>query len=154
MAAAGFRLGQRVHAAGDPRRIGTVRYLGPVDGHAGDWVGVDWDDGAGGRQDGSVAGRRYFAAAGERSASFVRPTAPSRGITLSDALRLRYRVKDFTKEEEGQCGSNILALQYFSLFIKVAFLFFVAAFYVLLCCVCGSKHYLNPIDLFTVHCDW
>lgn len=100
-AAAGFRLGQRVHAAGDPRRIGTVRYLGPVDGHAGDWVGVDWDDGAGGRHDGSVAGRRYFVAAGESSATFARPTALSKGITLSDALRLRYRVEDFTKEEQG-----------------------------------------------------
>ncbi|KAL6624574.1 hypothetical protein ACP70R_031895 [Stipagrostis hirtigluma subsp. patula] len=100
--AAGFRLGQRVHAAGDPRRVGTVRYLGPVEGHSGDWVGVDWDAGAGGRHDGSVAGRRYFAAAGERSASFARPTALSKGISLPDALRLRYRVEDFTKEEEDE----------------------------------------------------
>ena len=103
MAAAGcFRLGQRVHAAGDPRRVGTVRYLGPVEGHAGDWAGVDWDAGAGGRHDGSVAGRRYFVAAGECSASFARPTALTKGITLPDALRLRYRVEDFTKEEEGE----------------------------------------------------
>ncbi|XP_062180143.1 tubulin-folding cofactor E-like [Phragmites australis] len=103
MAAAGcFRLGQRVHAVGDPRRVGTVRYLGPVEGHAGDWVGVDWDAGAGGRHDGSVAGRRYFVAAGECSASFARPTALTKGITLPDALRLRYRVEDFTKEEEDE----------------------------------------------------
>ncbi|OEL16397.1 Tubulin-folding cofactor E [Dichanthelium oligosanthes] len=101
-AAAGFRLGQRVHAAGDPRRVGTVRYLGPVEGHAGDWVGVDWDDGAGGRHDGSVAGRRYFVAAGERSASFARPAALSKGISLPDALRLRYRVEDFTQEEQDE----------------------------------------------------
>ena len=100
-AAAEFRLGQRVHAAGDPRRVGTVRYLGPVEGHSGEWVGVDWDDGTGGRRDGSVAGRRYFVAAGERSASFARPTALSKGISLPDALRLRYRVEDFTKEEQG-----------------------------------------------------
>ncbi|XP_025807024.1 tubulin-folding cofactor E [Panicum hallii] len=97
-----FRLGQRVHAVGDPRRIGTVRYLGPVEGHSGDWVGVDWDDGAGGRHDGSVAGRRYFVAAGERSASFARPTALSKGMSLPDALRLRYRVEDFTKEEQDE----------------------------------------------------
>ena len=100
-AAVDLRLGQRVHAAGDPRRVGTVRYLGPVEGHAGDWVGVDWDDGAGGRHDGSLAGRRYFVAAGECSASFARPTALSGGISLPDALRLRYRVQDFTKEEQG-----------------------------------------------------
>uniref|UniRef100_A0A0A9D661 CAP-Gly domain-containing protein n=1 Tax=Arundo donax TaxID=35708 RepID=A0A0A9D661_ARUDO len=102
MAAGGFRLGQRVHAAGNPRRVGTVRYLGPVEGHAGDWVDVDWDDGAGGRHDGSVAGRRYFVAAGECSASFARPTALSKGITLPEALRLRYLVEDFTKEEEDE----------------------------------------------------
>ncbi|KAG8084629.1 hypothetical protein GUJ93_ZPchr0010g8990 [Zizania palustris] len=102
MAAVGFRLGQRVHAAGDPGRVGTVRYLGPVEGHSGDWVGVDWDAGAGGRHDGLLAGRRYFHAAGERSASFARPTALSAGITLPDALRNRYRVDDFTKEEEDE----------------------------------------------------
>ncbi|CAD6251729.1 unnamed protein product [Miscanthus lutarioriparius] len=101
-AAAAFRLGQRVHAAGDPRRVGTVRYLGPVEGHAGDWVGVDWDDGAGGRHDGSLGGRRYFVASGECSASFARPTALSGGISLPDALRLRYRVQDFTKEEQDE----------------------------------------------------
>jgi dynactin complex subunit len=78
-----------------------VRYLGPVDGHAGDWVGVDWDGGAGGRHDGSLAGRRYFAAAAERSASFARAAALSPGIALPDAIRLRYRVDDFTKEEQG-----------------------------------------------------
>ncbi|CAD6333663.1 unnamed protein product [Miscanthus lutarioriparius] len=100
--AAAFRLGQRVHAADDPGRVGTVRYLGPVEGHAGDWVGVDWDDGAGGRHDGSLAGRRYFVAAGECSASFARPTALSGGISLRDALRLRYRVQDFTKEEQDE----------------------------------------------------
>nr|CAB3463576.1 unnamed protein product [Digitaria exilis] len=77
--AGGFRVGQRVHAAGDPRRVGTVRYLGPVEGHTGE----------------------YFVAAGERSASFARPTALSQGISLPDALRLRYRVEDFTKEEQG-----------------------------------------------------
>uniref|UniRef100_A0A0D9WBT8 CAP-Gly domain-containing protein n=2 Tax=Leersia perrieri TaxID=77586 RepID=A0A0D9WBT8_9ORYZ len=97
-----FRLGQRVHAAGDPARVGTVRYVGPVEGHTGDWVGIDWDAGAGGRHDGSLAGRRYFVAAGERSASFARPTALSAGITLPDAIRARYRVDDFTQEEQDE----------------------------------------------------
>ncbi|KAG0518296.1 hypothetical protein BDA96_09G163900 [Sorghum bicolor] len=82
-AAGAFRLGQRVHAAGDPGRVGTVRYLGPIEGHAGDWVGFDWDDGAGGRHDGSLAGRRG-------------------GTSLPDALRLRYRVQDFTNEEQDE----------------------------------------------------
>ncbi|KAF0903170.1 hypothetical protein E2562_025752, partial [Oryza meyeriana var. granulata] len=97
LAAVAFRFDQRVHAAGDPARVGAVRYLG-VEGHPGDLVGVDWDAGAGGRHEGSLAGRRYFVAAGERSASFARPA----GVTLVDALRSRYRVDDFTKEEQDE----------------------------------------------------
>ncbi|EHA8589737.1 Tubulin-folding cofactor E [Cocos nucifera] len=95
---AGFWVGQRVHAMGNPRRTGTVRYVGAVEGHAGAWVGVDWDDGEG-KHDGSVNGVRYFAAAGERSASFVRPKNLSAGISFIEALHLRYR-GDSTKEEE------------------------------------------------------
>ncbi|XP_008775749.2 tubulin-folding cofactor E isoform X2 [Phoenix dactylifera] len=97
---AGFRVGQRVHAIGNPRRTGTVRYVGEVEGHVGEWVGVDWDDGEG-KHDGSVNGVRYFAAAGERSASFVRPKNLSAGISFIEALHLRYR-GDSTKEEEDE----------------------------------------------------
>nr|XP_019708382.2 tubulin-folding cofactor E isoform X2 [Elaeis guineensis] len=97
---AGFRVGQRVHAMGNPRRTGTVRYVGAVEGHAGAWVGVDWDDGEG-KHDGSVNGVRYFAAAGERSASFVRSKNLSAGISFIEALHLRYR-GDSTKEEEDE----------------------------------------------------
>ncbi|KAJ0977230.1 hypothetical protein J5N97_012704 [Dioscorea zingiberensis] len=95
-----FGVGQRVHAAGNPRRIGTVRYVGPVDGHAGEWVGVDWDDGEG-KHDGSVNGVRYFSAWGERSASLVRAKNLSAGISLIDALYMRYR-GDTTQEEEDE----------------------------------------------------
>lgn len=97
---AGFRVGQRVHAIGNPGRMGTVRYVGAVEGHAGAWVGVDWDDGEG-KHDGSINEIRYFAAAGERSASFVRPKNLSAGISFVEALHLRYR-GDSTKEEEDE----------------------------------------------------
>ena len=41
--------------------IGTVRYVGPVDGTSGEWVGVEWDDGSvRGKHDGVRDGRRYF----------------------------------------------------------------------------------------------
>nr|CAD1842168.1 unnamed protein product [Ananas comosus var. bracteatus] len=82
---AAFRLGQRVHAAGNPRRAGTVRYVGAVAGHAGAWVGVDWDDGEG-KHDGSLAGARYFAARASAPppSSAPRPSAPgSPSSTLS-----------------------------------------------------------------------
>lgn len=96
-----FRLGQRVHSVSDPHRIGTVRYVGPVQGHSGTWVGVDWDNGDG-KHDGSVNGVRYFQAKSERSASFLRAQNLSPGISLLEALKLRYR-GDTTKEEEGMC---------------------------------------------------
>lgn len=96
-----FRVGQRVHFAGQPRRIGTVRYVGPVEGYAGDWVGVDWDADGEGKHDGSHNGVRYFTARGQNTASFVRPHNLSAGVSLLEALENRYRAHT-TKEEEGK----------------------------------------------------
>ncbi|KAE9452343.1 hypothetical protein C3L33_15756, partial [Rhododendron williamsianum] len=70
-----FRIGQRVHSAGDSRRIGTVKYVGPVEGYSGKWVGVDWDNADGGKHDGSLNGVRYFHAESEKSGSFQRAIA-------------------------------------------------------------------------------
>ncbi|XP_054806442.1 tubulin-folding cofactor E isoform X1 [Prosopis cineraria] len=95
-----FWVGQRVHASGDTRRIGTVKYVGPVEGHSGTWVGVDWDNGDG-KHDGSIKGIRYFHARSERSGSFVRPQNLSQGISLLEALEIRYR-GDSTKDEEDE----------------------------------------------------
>lgn len=95
-----FEIGQRVHSAGDTRRIGTVKYVGPVEGYSGDWVGVDWDNGDS-KHDGSVNGVRYFQANMEKSASFVRPQNLCSGITLLEALMIRYRGQT-TKEEEDE----------------------------------------------------
>ena len=38
-------MGQLVHSANNPRRIGTMKYVGPIEGHAGEWVSVNWDTG-------------------------------------------------------------------------------------------------------------
>lgn len=96
-----FRVGQRLHLAGDPRRIGTVKYVGSIRGYSGMWVGVDWDSGDA-KHDGSVNGVRYFQARSDVSGSFVRAKNLSPGISLLQALELRYR-GDSTKEEEGIC---------------------------------------------------
>lgn len=53
-------VGQRVSYHG---ALCTVRYIGPVDGTAGTWLGVEWDDAARGKHDGSHKGVRYFACA-------------------------------------------------------------------------------------------
>lgn len=95
-----FELGQRVHSVGDTRRIGTVKYVGAVEGYSGNWVGVDWDNGDG-KHDGSFNGVRYFQATLQKSASFVRPQNLSSGITMLEALMLRYR-GETTKEEEDE----------------------------------------------------
>ena len=94
-----FRVGQRVHSSGDSRRIGTVKYVGPVEGYSGTWVGVDWDNGEG-KHDGSINGVQYFHAKSERSGSFVRAQNLSQGISLLEALERRYR-SDSTNDEEG-----------------------------------------------------
>ncbi|QCD77265.1 kinesin family member 1/13/14 [Vigna unguiculata] len=95
-----FWVGERVHALGDPRRIGTVKYVGPVEGYSDTWVGVDWDNGEG-KHDGSMNGVRYFHAKSERSGSFVRPHNLNQGISLLEALESRYK-SDSTKDEEDE----------------------------------------------------
>lgn len=96
----GFLIGQRVHFVGDTRRIGTVKYVGAVEGYGGNWVGVDWDNGDG-KHDGSHNGVRYFEAQGPKTASFVRPHNLSSGVPLLKALKFRYHGES-TKEEEDE----------------------------------------------------
>jgi len=40
--------------------ICTVKYIGPVDGTNGTWLGVEWDDSGRGKHSGSHQGRAYF----------------------------------------------------------------------------------------------
>ncbi|WOH00524.1 hypothetical protein DCAR_0519889 [Daucus carota subsp. sativus] len=96
-----FKIGQRVHSVGDCRRIGSVKYVGEVEGYSGKWAGIEWDNDAQGKHDGSLNGVRYFQAKSATSASFVRPHKLSRGISLLEALDLRYRSTS-TKEEEDE----------------------------------------------------
>ncbi|KAL6498411.1 hypothetical protein OROHE_026679 [Orobanche hederae] len=91
-----FRVGQRVHSIGQPRRCGTVKYVGPVD-----WIGVDWDADGEGKHEGSHNGVSYFKARGPNTASFLRPHNLSAGVSLLEALETRYRTAS-TKEEEDE----------------------------------------------------
>ena len=38
----------------------TIRYVGPVTGTKGEWLGVEWDDSARGKHDGSHKGVCYL----------------------------------------------------------------------------------------------
>lgn len=40
--------------------VGTIKYVGPVDGTTGLWLGVEWDDISRGKHDGIKDGKRYF----------------------------------------------------------------------------------------------
>lgn len=77
-----------------------MKYVGQVEGYSGNWVGVEWDN-CDGKHDGSVNGVRYFNAQFPKSASFARPHNLSSGISLLQALDVRYRTSS-TKEEEDE----------------------------------------------------
>lgn len=84
-----LRPGQRVELGG---ARGTVRFVGELPGRgAAAWVGVDWDDAARGRHDGTVDGVRRFVAAAPTSGSFVRAArlgaAGRRPLLAAVALR-------------------------------------------------------------------
>ncbi|KAG6737800.1 hypothetical protein POTOM_059330 [Populus tomentosa] len=94
-----FKLDQRVHSTNDPRRIGTVKYIGPVEGHPGTWIGVDWDNGEA-KHDGSLNGVRYFEARSQLSGSFVRAQNLTAGISFIEALYIRYRDQPTQEDED------------------------------------------------------
>ena len=83
--------GARV-AIGKDRDKATVRYVGPVQGQSGTWIGLEWDDPSRGKHDGSTGGVKYFeVTSGPTAGSFVRAEKVQPGVTLLAALRARYR---------------------------------------------------------------
>ena len=60
---AGLVIGARVRvdlsSTGIYRRVGTVRYMGEAGFAEGIWIGIEYDEPVG-KNDGSVAGQRYF----------------------------------------------------------------------------------------------
>lgn len=81
-------VGERVCIA---KQKATVRYVGPIEGHEGTWVGVEWDDPSRGKHDGAAGGKRYFNCSSAPTAgSFVRINKVGSGTSIPDALVLRY----------------------------------------------------------------
>ena len=70
----------------------TVRYVGDVAGTQGTWAGVEFDRAGRGKHDGAHGGVRYFQCAAEgQNASFVRPAKLQRGVSILEALNIKYR---------------------------------------------------------------
>ncbi|RKF58752.1 Tubulin-specific chaperone E [Erysiphe neolycopersici] len=76
-----YRIGDRISYSSKfgTSEICTLRYIGEVDGHQGQWFGVEWDDANRGKHDGSLDGKRYFSCHSPSSTagSFVRPSRPT-----------------------------------------------------------------------------
>lgn len=95
--------------------FGTIRHVGPLVGKKGQWLGIEWDDGQRGKNDGSIDGTRYFTAKSPTGASFLRATAPSLhlGRTFTEALRDKYIEEryDDSKVESVVLGSSDGAIE-------------------------------------------
>src|SRR5215208_2558875 len=76
----------------------TIRYVGPVEGQDGVWVGLEWDDPTRGKHDGSHSGTRYFSCLRNSTAgSFVRLpklfATADLGQNLETAIQSRYKIQ-------------------------------------------------------------
>ncbi|CAG0887984.1 unnamed protein product [Darwinula stevensoni] len=85
--------------------FGIVKYIGPVEGMHGMWIGVEWDDPSRGKHDGSYCGTRYFKTLHPSSGSFVRATKLAKPRSAEEAIHLQYcpdeELKLFTRQEFG-----------------------------------------------------
>lgn len=79
-------LGQRVQVG---EYCAVVKYVGPVTGTEGEWIGVEWEEEGRGKHDGSYKDVRYFTAK-LLHGSFVREQKLSAGQSFSDVLKVRY----------------------------------------------------------------
>lgn len=77
--AATMKIGDRcqVEVVNQPKKLGTIQYVGPTDFHPGYWIGVKYDEPVG-KNDGSVKGKRYFECF-MKYGGFVRPSSVTVG---------------------------------------------------------------------------
>ncbi|KAJ2246261.1 hypothetical protein GGI13_005509 [Coemansia sp. RSA 455] len=86
-------LGRWINIDGDG---GIVRYVGPVDGSSGTWLGVEWAGTKRGKHNGSKDGKQYFRckSSNAQCASFIRCVERiDWGQTLLEAAKSRYIVE-------------------------------------------------------------
>lgn len=71
----------------------TVRYIGPLTGTKGEWLGVEWDDPSRGKHDGKHKENRVFdcLSSSPTAASFVKSTrTPDPERTVLEAIKFKY----------------------------------------------------------------
>ncbi|GIZ40872.1 hypothetical protein CKM354_000419300 [Cercospora kikuchii] len=98
-------IGQRLSLKG---QLCTVQFVGAVQNKSGEWLGVEWDDTARGKHNGTHEGVKYFECKSNSptTASFLRPNQPwDKSRTFYQALHEKYMSDD---------ASNLGATVYFS----------------------------------------
>ncbi|KAG0346620.1 hypothetical protein BG004_001241 [Podila humilis] len=99
-------LGQRIEQ--DNFR-GTIRYLGPVAGTKGDWIGVEWDDKDRGKHSGDHGGTQYFQCLIPGSGSFTRRSQKiAVGESLLSILIERYVKVEHNREDIYMDGKKVI----------------------------------------------
>ncbi|KAL0946805.1 hypothetical protein HGRIS_012976 [Hohenbuehelia grisea] len=104
-------VGTRLSVGG---QLGTVRYIGPVDGTLGSWLGVEWDDQQRGKHSGTHRDKQYFSCRVPNAGSFIRESANiSYGVTFLKALSAKYVEELFASDaqEAITLGSSNGAIQ-------------------------------------------
>ncbi|XP_011304811.1 tubulin-specific chaperone E [Fopius arisanus] len=86
-----YRIGQRIACDG---HYGTICYVGAVDDTVGIWLGIDWDNPARGKHNGTHHNKEYFKTLHPTSGSFVRPGKVKSGISCVEAIKNRYGYVD------------------------------------------------------------
>lgn len=97
-----FQVGQRIRSSDADGFKGTVRYIGPVTGQQGSWIGIEWDDLERGKHDGEAGGVKYFDVEQPGAGSLVRSHKIKAGVTLVQALKARYKPSEEVERVEGQ----------------------------------------------------
>lgn len=80
-------IGSRIKSGED---FGTVKYIGEVNGYKGIWYGVEWDNVARGKHDGTLDGYQYFKTSKQGAGSFVRPNKVLQFRSCAEAIRKYY----------------------------------------------------------------
>ncbi|EFA01432.2 Tubulin-specific chaperone E-like Protein [Tribolium castaneum] len=81
------QIGDRIESGG---YIGTVKYVGPIEGKPSIWLGIDWDNPQRGKHDGRVNGVQYFTTRNPTSGSFIRPEKVNCGKSALASIESRY----------------------------------------------------------------
>ena len=73
----------------DEKHPATIRYIGEVDGHLGEWIGIEWWYQQG-KHNGTYQGKSYFQTERILSGSFIRRERISLGHSFSQSIYQQY----------------------------------------------------------------